>query len=247
MGTIPHWSAEIPSLTIEQMIAVDRAMVEHYQITLIQMMENAGRNLARLARERFFAGNPKGVRVVVLAGTGGNGGGGLVGARHLANWGADVTISLTRPAEEYTGVPAQQLATLLRMNTPVVQPNALGSVASPALIVDSVIGYSLHGAPRGNVATLIRWANSQDAPILALDLPSGIDATTGSVGDPTINAVATMTLALPKIGLRAPEAAAHVGELYLADISVPPSLYAMPAIGLHVGHVFSASEIVRLW
>ena len=94
------------------------------------------------------------------------------------------------------------------------------------MIVDGVIGYSLKGAPRGAAADLIRWANAQPAPILALDAPSGVDATTGTIFDPAIKATATMTLALPKEGLRTPGVEAHVGELYLADISVPPALYA---------------------
>ncbi len=84
------------------------------------------------------------------------------------------------------------------------------------------------------------------APILSLDAPSGIDTTTGTVFEPAIQAVATMTLALPKAGLRAKGVADHVGELYLADISVPPELYASPALSLQVGHIFAESDIVRL-
>jgi NAD(P)H-hydrate epimerase len=114
------------------------------------------------------------------------------------------------------------------------------------LIVDGVIGYSLKGAPRGTAANLIRWANGKGAPILALDAPSGVDTTTGTVFDPAINAVATMTLALPKEGLRAPGIEDKVGELYLADISVPPALYAEPALGLSVGHLFAESDIIRI-
>jgi len=78
---------DIRYLTTDQMIEVDRAMIEDFKIELIQMMENAGRNLASLARERFLDGDPIGKRVVVLAGTGGNGGGALVAARRLHNWG----------------------------------------------------------------------------------------------------------------------------------------------------------------
>ncbi len=81
--TIPMYSGEIPYVTTEQMIEVDRAMMEDYRIELIQMMENAGRNLAHLARVRFLDGNPSGKHVVVLSGTGGNAGGALVCARRL--------------------------------------------------------------------------------------------------------------------------------------------------------------------
>jgi len=244
--TIPNYSGELPYVTTEQMIEVDRAMMEDERIELIQMMENAGRNLAHLARVGFFTGNPRGKNVVVLAGTGGNGGGALVCARRLHNWGAQVQVFLTHPATDFTLVPAHQLDILQRMKVPVAQADAITQVQSPALIVDGLIGYRLKGAPRGAVADLIRWANAQPAPILALDTPSGIDTTTGTIFDPAIKATATMTLALPKAGLRAPGVEALVGELYLADISVPPSLYAEPALALQVGPLFAESEILRL-
>lgn len=93
---------------------------------------------------------------------------------------------------------------------------------------------------------MILWANAQGVPILALDAPSGVDTTTGRVFDPAIRATATMTLALPKEGLRAPGVESQVGELYLADIGVPPSLYAEPTLGLTVGNIFARSEIIRL-
>ena len=112
--------------------------------------------------------------------------------------------------------------------------------------MDGLIGYSLKGAPRAAAADLIRWANSQRAPILALDVPSGVDTTTGIAYDPAINATATMTLALPKEGLRAPDVEKHVGELYLADIGVPPSLYSEPRLALKVGHLYAKSDIIRL-
>ena len=77
----------VPYLTTDQMRQVDRAMVEDYGISLMQMMENAGRNLAHLARHRFLGGDPRGHHVLVLAGPGGNGGGGLVCGRRLHNGG----------------------------------------------------------------------------------------------------------------------------------------------------------------
>ncbi len=206
------YEGEVPSLTTEQMIEVDRAMMQDMRIELIQMMENAGRNLAHLARVRFFDGNPAGKHVVVLAGTGGNGGGALVCARRLHTWGALVQVVVTHSPANFTPIPAHQLDIVQRMNVPVAGADALTQVQSPELIVDGLIGYRLEGAPHGTIADLIRWANAQAAPILALDVPSGVDGTTGSVLDPAIRATATMTLALPKIGLRTPAAQAQVGE-----------------------------------
>jgi NAD(P)H-hydrate epimerase len=243
---LPIYPGQVPYLTTDQMIEVDRAMMEDFNIGLIQMMENAGRYLAHLARSRFLDGDPRGKRVVVLAGTGGNGGGGLVCARRLHNYGARVAVFVTKPDEEFKPVPSHQLDILRRMKVSVEQASAVRAIDTPDLVVDGVIGYSLKGAPRGTAADLIRWANAQDAPILALDAPSGVDTTTGTVFDPAIKATATLTLALPKEGLRAPGVDPQVGELYLADISVPPSLYAGPALGLDVGHLFAESDIIRL-
>lgn len=245
---LPHplYTGPVPYLTTAQMSEVDRAMIEDYRIDLVQMMENAGRNLAHLARKRFFEGDPRGKTVIVLAGTGGNGGGALVCARRLHNYGARVQVFVTKPDSDFTPIPAHQLDILRRMQVPVAQAEAVSHTASPDLIVDGVIGYSLNGDPRGSAGDLIRWANGQAAPILALDAPSGVDTTTGTVFTPAIKATATMTLALPKAGLRAPGVEAHVGELYLADISVPPELYAGPALALPVGHIFAAADIVRL-
>jgi NAD(P)H-hydrate epimerase len=243
---IPIYTGEVPYLTAKQMIEVDRAMVEDFKIQLIQMMENAGRNLAHLARERFLDGDPHGKRVVVLAGTGGNGGGALVCARHLHNHGARIQVYVTKPGADFSPAAGHQLDILYRMGVSVAQADAAARAETPDLVIDGVIGYSLKGAPRGTAADLIRWANAQAAPILALDAPSGVDTTTGTVFDPAIRATATMTLALPKEGLHAPGAQTQVGELYLADISVPPSLYAEPALGLQVGHLFARSDIIRL-
>jgi NAD(P)H-hydrate epimerase len=242
----PTYPSNVPSMTTEQMIEVDRAMMQDYRIELIQMMENAGRNLAHLARLRFLNGNPQGKKVVILAGTGGNGGGALVCARRLHNWGAQIRVFVTRLAKDFTPVPARQLDILQRMKVPIAQADAITLVTGPELIIDGLVGYSLKGAPRGSVANLIRWANADPAPILALDAPSGVDTTTGSIFDPAIKATATMTLALPKAGLRAPGIEDQVGELYLADISVPPSLYAEPALALEVEPLFAESEILRL-
>ncbi len=235
----------VPFLTTEQMIAVDRAMVEDLHIDLLQMMENAGRHLAHVARLRVLDGAPVGKHVVVLAGSGGNGGGAMVCARRLYTWGARVRVVLATGSEALAPATARQRDILERIGVPVAGTNALRGVRDVTLVIDGVIGYRLSGSPRGAAAEAIRWANGQAAPVLALDVPSGIDATTGAVHSPAIRATATMTLALPKTGLRAPAAAEHIGELYLADIGVPPGLYAQ-LLALPVGPLFARDEIVRL-
>jgi NAD(P)H-hydrate epimerase len=231
----------IPTLTTAQMIEVDRAMIEDYHIELIQMMENAGRAFAELAR-RQLVGTVKGRSVVALCGSGNNGGGGMTAARRLHNWGAEVVVALTKSADEMRGVPAHQLDILRRMKIPILEPASLPS--PPSLILDAIIGYSLSGPPRGAAADLIRWANKQSAPILSLDTPSGLDVTSAAAHDPTIRASATLTLALPKQGLLAPQSSPYVGDLYLADISVPSELYAN--MGIAVPPLFAESDLIRV-
>jgi NAD(P)H-hydrate epimerase len=227
---------------------VDRAMVEDYRIELIQMMENAGRNLAHLARSRFLDGDPRGNTVVVLAGRGGNGGGGLVCARRLHNWGANVHVFITKSDHDFKGIPAQQLEILRRMGVPVTIGSGmvLAGMRHVDLIIDAIIGYSLGDNPRGAAADFIRWANEQETPILSLDTPSGLELTNGHVFDPAIRATATMTLALPKEGLRYETGRGIVGELYLADISIPPDLFSEPSLNIEVGAIFAKDDIVRL-
>ena len=237
---LPH---PIPALTTDQMRKVDRLMIEEYHIDMLQMMENGGRNLALLA-VRMLDGDVADRPVVVLAGRGNNGGGGLVAARHLLNWGAWVQLLLTHRPEEYSGVAAHQLSILQAMDAPLAWAEEGWELPPADLIIDAVIGYGLQGNPSGAAANLIALANSSVAPILSLDVPSGLDATTGQLYSPHIVAAATMTLALPKTGLRSPAALAAVGRLYLADIGVPPALYGR--LGLDVPPLFAMDTIVPL-
>ena len=243
----PAGGAKVPFLTGDQMREVDRLMVDVYGILLLQMMENAGRNLAGLARVRFLEERPAGRRVDVLCGPGGNGGGGLVAARRLAGWGASVQVWLAAPVDSLGEVPRHQLAILTRLIGPVHVAGDPVELPPAALVIDAIIGYGLEEAPHGPAAGLIRAANHHGAPVLSLDVPSGIDATTGQVFDPAIRATATLTLALPKTGLREPESRDLVGELYVADIGVPPELYAEPSVGVTVGPIFAESDILQLW
>jgi NAD(P)H-hydrate epimerase len=222
------------------MAEVDRLMSEEWGITLIQMMENAGRNLAELAR-RMLDGELSGRRVTVLCGKGNNGGGGMVAARHLSNRGASVSVKLMGDPAGLKEIPAHQWDILQVMAlTQADDPD----LARADLILDAMIGYGLSGDPRGVVAEWIRRANAAGGPILALDAPSGLDTTSGTAGNPCVRATATLTLALPKTGLLTPAARPLVGKLLLADISVPPGLYRR--LGLEVGPIFAEDSILEL-
>jgi len=235
-------SAGVPAVTTDQMREVDRIMVEELGISLVQMMENAGRSLAVVARD-MLGGTVRGRRVLVLAGRGNNGGGGLAAARRLAVWGAQVSVVLSDAPERFAGVPQQQLRALQAMGVPV-QASPVAKLPEADLILDALLGYGLDGPPRGEYATLIRQANASCVRILANDTPSGLDTTTGRPLEPAIRATVTLTLALPKTGLLQPGAARWVGELMVADISVPPSVYRR--VGVDPGELFAHGDIERI-
>ena len=235
----------LPEVDTSAMIEVDRLMMENYRISLFQMMENAGRCLAILTRDVALGGTPFDKRVVVLAGSGGNAGGALTAARRLATWGASVCVVTAQNRNQMADVPRTQLDTLLSLDK-VVEMETEDIAVPIDVILDGLIGYNLSGAPNGRATSLIEWANKHDAPTLALDVPSGYDASTGKIHQPTIRAATTLTIALPKLGMQTAEAAPHIGDLYCADISVPPELYQILTPSLEIGHVFQKSDIVRI-
>lgn len=244
---IPAAPFTLPWLTTEQMIEVDRIMMEELHIGLAQMMESAGRGLAHLARVRFLDGDPRERRVAVLAGTGGNGGGALVAARRLHGWGAHVSVITSAPADRFVGVPAEQLDRVDRLGIMRFAAADVDQLGPFDLVLDGVIGYSLAGAPQGTAADLIDAAGRLAPAVLALDVPSGVDAASGDVHEPAVHATATLTLALPKIGLRGAGVREVVGELYLGDIGVPSTVYAGPTLSFEVSAIFATTEILRIW
>ncbi len=233
-------AASVPAVTREQMREVDRLMMEEYGIQLLQMMENAGLNLADAVRR--VLGTLQGRRVVVLAGAGNNGGGGLTAARRLSAWGADVRVVLSASAEDLGDAPALQLGILRQMGVPIARFE--GRLPQHDILIDAVIGYSLRGAPRGLAAELIAAANRSPAPVISLDTSSGLDVDSGKAPGEAVQAAATVTLALPKVGLLQSEARPYVGELYVADIGVPPSLYSR--LGLALPLLFARGPLVRI-
>jgi len=209
---------EVSAVSMRQMIEIDRIAMEETGPNLFQMMENAGRNLCMLTLEKL-GDNWNTSRILVLAGTGGNGGGGICAARHLANRGADVTVCVT-DVSKLKEVPAYQLHILKSTNTKIITIDKLEQ-EKPDIILDAIIGYGLNDEPRGTALTMIQWANQQSTLIISLDVPSGIDSTTGEKALNHIKTNVTLTLALPKTGL-SPEVS---GELYVADIGIPQEVY----------------------
>lgn len=233
----------LPLLTRAQAHALEKLLVATNGVPLPQRMEHAGEQLALLVRHLLddeVADRP----LVVLAGRGNNGGGGLVAARYLLAWGAWVQVVLTHPAESYQGVPAEQLQKLYALDAGIAWAEEGWELPPTDLVIDALVGGGLQGAPHGKVRDLIHLANSSMAPIVSLDLPSGLDTTTGELYTPHIRAAATMALGLPQVGLPLTAKQGALGDLYLADVGILPQLYAQ--LGLVVPPLFVDSPLVGL-
>ena len=234
----------VPTVSRSEMEEVDRLMMNDYRISLFQMMENAGRCLAIVARDRFLDGDAQGKTVVLLAGAGGNGGGAITAARRLASWGATVVVGLSSDENKLGDVPGQQFDILKRIASPAsAAPNELPPCD---VILDGLVGYSLNGDLRGLAREYVEAANAAAAPVLSLDVPSGFSAATGRVTKHTAKAAATMTIALPKTGMTVAENLAAMGQIYCADISVPPGLYREMGLKGDFESLFAGSDIVEV-
>ncbi len=172
------------------------------------------------------------------------GGGGLAAARRLRGWCATVEVWLTRDPEDLTGAAAHQLRILRALGLPIHAPEEDPVLGPGDLVLDALVGSSLDGPPSGRLAALIRAVNASAAAVLSLDLPSGLEVTSGTVFGSCVRADATPALALPKAGLWAPGAHGVTGELLLADIGVPEEVYVR--LGLQVGPIFGQKENVHV-
>lgn len=243
-------ASSLPSVSAAQMAQVDALAIDEFGIDLLQMMEQAGSHLAELVRAEVGA-DLRGRRVVVAVGPGNNGSGGLAAARHLANRGASVRVILARPVNRLSDAGRHQLATLLQMAVDCcvaiydVPDDELDREFSSAdAVVDAILGYRAAGAPHDGVLWLVDRVARASAPVISLDLPSGVDADTGQAPGAAVMATATLTLALPKPGLFRAAGRERAGRVYLGDIGLPAALYRR--LGLEVGAPFAAGRIIRL-
>jgi NAD(P)H-hydrate epimerase len=227
----------VPAVTAEQMKRLDELAEDIFKLSVLQMMENAGRNLAVLVRSALESDDDL---VTVLAGSGGNGGGGLAAARHLHNRGLEIRLVLSRDRHELTGPAAAQLAALLQAGVEPIQVNAVEAAISDAtVVIDALIGYSLRGAPTGRARTLIELCNHKADHVISLDVPSGLDATSGNAPGVVVSPQQVLTLALPKTGLADVET-----SLFLGDIGIPPELYRH--LGFELSDIFNGEYVVPL-
>ncbi len=206
---------------------VDRRSIETFGIPGIVLMENAARGLALHALQML--GRSTSGSVLILCGGGNNGGDGFAAARHLHNQSVECTLVLLRPTDSYRGDAATNLKICQAMRLPIVEaledPVAvLAGLGEHALIMDGLLGTGLDREVGAPFDAVIEYVNQQVAPVLAIDIPSGLDCDTGQPRGTAIEADATVTFVGLKKGFRAPGADAYTGRVIVADIGAPREL-----------------------
>jgi hydroxyethylthiazole kinase-like uncharacterized protein yjeF len=188
------------------------------------LMERAGVQMARLALERFA---PR--RAVVVSGGGNNGGDGFVIARELYRSGVEVAVLATK--SEYEGDPATNLEALRNLGARLIGERELDAELEAAdLVVDALLGTGFSGEVREREAGIIGQINTADAPVLAVDVPSGVDGATGEVEGVAVFADPTVCAHAAKVGCVISPGREHSGEVVAVDIGIPPEADVDPSL-----------------
>ena len=233
-------------LTAIAVAALDAAATQS-GVTVLQLMEVAGWQVARCAWRLLYRAPG---RVAVVAGRGNNGGDGVVAARHLAAWGCQVDVLLAGREEELREPLGAHLAAARANGVDVtacpdadtVQRAVAEVTQRGALLLDALLGTGLRGAPRDLDAAAITAMSG--AAVLAVDIPSGLDASSGEPYNPCVGAWATCTLTAMKHGLWTPSGRSCAGTVYVADIGMPPA--AWRAAGITAPVAVRGGGLVRL-
>jgi len=217
-------------VTNQEMARLDGETINNYGLPGMVLMEHASSRVVEWL-SWYWEGKVAGKRVVILAGKGNNGGDGLAVARLLSNAGAFVTVFLLCHPGELKGDAGQNYQVLQRFGEKVYQLTSDKdlqkldiSLMCADLVVDAIYGTGFRGAVTGLAADVINLVNNSGLPVVAVDVPSGLEAGTGKVAGPCIKAAATVTFGLPKLGLVLEPGRRQVGELWLGDISLPRQL-----------------------
>ena len=196
-----------PLYTAEEMRAAEAA----YPGPTLELMERAGKSVVDEIRARF----PSARRVAVWCGTGANGGDGLLAAAELTRAGVETAVRLLGPEEKVTGDAAVMLGRAKGAGVAFVDEHGDADVA-----VDALFGTGFSGKPRPEAERAIGELNDGRVPVLAVDLPSGVDASTGTVSGVAVQATVTVTFHAPKVGNAIAPGRFHAGELVVADIGL---------------------------
>lgn len=234
-------------VTANEMRQIDEQTIHGIGIPGIVLMENAGGAVAAAIQKHFSECR----RVAVVVGKGNNGGDGLVVARKLALAGLSVQVILVSPSNEFTGDALINLQIAQNLNLPISQVLSQPEldllqpqISEYDLIVDAILGTGLRGAVRGFVASVIACINESGAPIVAIDLPSGLQADTGAIEGVCIEASYTVTIGLPKRGLLIHPGADTTGKLEVADIGFPRNVVESLKVRVNLTQSDDASKLI---
>ena len=214
-------------VTVDEMRTIDRRTIEEAEIPGLDLMERAGQGVVQSAVE--LLGNSRGKVVIIFCGKGNNGGDGFVVARLLAQAEARPKVYLVGRKEELKGDTLENLRRLQKLEIHVEelsQAGAMRDLSAADLIIDALLGTGLSGRVDGLMAEVVELINRSGVPVLAVDIPSGIDADNGQVLGCAVRAKRTATMAFPKRGFFFSPARELVGTLAVVDIGVPDWIVA---------------------
>src|SRR3954468_8902813 len=220
--SLPDWLD--PLFEAAEMRAVDAWAIEERGVPSLDLMERAGAGLARVTAA---AARPGRVRVVV--GKGNNGGDGLVVARLLREEGREVDVLV---AADLDGLKGDAKTNLERLPGDSPEPFEADRLDGSGVVVDALLGTGFEGEPREPIAGAIAAINEQDAPVVACDVPSGVNASTGEVEAEAVRANVTATFHGSKVGLHVAPGKWHAGEVRVVDIGIPEGAPEPSAAGL---------------
>lgn len=213
-------------LAREEVRSLDARAAEELGLPTLVLMENAGRGAAAWLRDEGLRGTIESSRVLIVCGPGNNGGDGGVVARHLDAWGASVRVVWLAARDRLRGDAALQRDVLARSGVEqtfhAADASGLDALLAQAdWVVDALLGTGLTRPVEGAFLAAITALNRSGKPILALDLPSGLDADRGVPLGAAVQARATATFVAPKLGFSAPGASAYTGTVVVVDIGLP--------------------------
>ncbi|NQT89818.1 MAG: NAD(P)H-hydrate epimerase [Candidatus Omnitrophica bacterium] len=218
------------AVTAKEMKRLDREAIDDYGIPGSFLMEKAGRGLAAAVIRQLERSRKK--RVVIFCGKGNNGGDGYVCARYLLKCGIDVAIYAVSGTSSVKGDAALNLKTLKRLKAPlfnikkVQDVKAIELALRQVIIVDAIFGIGFKGRPEGIYRQVIELINMAPSYTLSVDLPSGLNATTGIAAGCCVKADETITMGMPKTGFYKKEGPIYVGRISVIDIGLPSEALA---------------------
>ncbi len=241
-------------VTTAQMRELDRRAIEEAGIPGQELMERAGRGVADLVRYLADVAGMNGMTAILFAGRGNNGGDAFAAARHLKDMGFEVLVWLAGTEAQVQGDALKHLSLLKAEGVEVEEyptradwEERLAYPLGADIFVDGLLGTGSRGPARGPVASAIQYINAManEAFVVAIDIPSGIDADTGVAAGDAVNADLTVTLGAPKLGLIQPAALEFVGGVEVVDIGIPPMMAAALPPATDIELIY-AHELKRL-